>query len=114
MSKYEEIIEAAIPMFASNGIMATSTTKIAEAAEVTQPLIYHHFRYKERLFLCCLNQAFKEQKVGSTYSMIIHLVLSGNKKLLDKAIRENPELDVAICFVQNNLDCWFSIGEDHE
>jgi TetR/AcrR family transcriptional regulator, regulator of cefoperazone and chloramphenicol sensitivity len=43
------IREAALELFAANGVAATSVRTIAQAAEVSPALVIHHFGSKERL-----------------------------------------------------------------
>ena len=44
------IIEAAAPLFAQNGFFGTTTKEIANAASVSEALLYHHFRSKAALY----------------------------------------------------------------
>lgn len=45
-----EIMRAAAALFVERGVAGTSTSAIAAAAGVTQPLIYHHFKSKTGLW----------------------------------------------------------------
>jgi AcrR family transcriptional regulator len=47
----EQILAAALTLFCEHGYAATSTRRIAEAAGVTEGLIFHHFPSKEALLL---------------------------------------------------------------
>ena len=47
--KQENILNAAIELFAENGFNATSTNKIAKAAGVSEGLIFKHFTNKDGL-----------------------------------------------------------------
>ena len=58
MRKKQNIIRAAIHLFASQGFDGTTTLQIAHEAKVTEPLIYYHFKGKDDLFTCILEKAF--------------------------------------------------------
>lgn len=47
--KQENIISAALELFANEGYNATSTSKVAKAAKVSEGLIFRHFGNKEGL-----------------------------------------------------------------
>ena len=46
----EQIIEVALPIFASKGLDGASVEEIASAAGVSKPIVYEHFGGKEGLF----------------------------------------------------------------
>ena len=50
VEKRHAIIESATRLFGSIGFNATSTLEIADEADVTEPLIYYHFKGKHELF----------------------------------------------------------------
>lgn len=54
----QRILIVAISMFSSNGYDGVSTTQIAKASGVTQPLIHYHFKSKFSLWKACVSQAF--------------------------------------------------------
>jgi AcrR family transcriptional regulator len=60
MQKKQNIIRAAIRLFATQGFDGTTTLQIAHEAQVTEPLIYYHFKGKDDLFTHILKAAFKE------------------------------------------------------
>lgn len=60
MKKRQAIIDSATRLFGSIGFDATTTLEIAEDAEVTEPLIYYHFKGKDELFSHSLDLAFKK------------------------------------------------------
>ena len=60
MSKRQDLLAAAIPLFASRGYDATTTFELATAAGVTEPVIYYHFRNKDGLFTHILLKTFEE------------------------------------------------------
>lgn len=47
----EQLIEVATRLFAAAGYDATTTAAIAQAAGVTEPILYRHFRSKQELFV---------------------------------------------------------------
>lgn len=47
----EQLIEVATRLFAKSGYEATTTAAIAEAAGVTEPILYRHFDSKQELFV---------------------------------------------------------------
>jgi AcrR family transcriptional regulator len=47
----EQLIEVATKLFAKSGYDATTTAAIAEAAGVTEPILYRHFDSKQELFV---------------------------------------------------------------
>lgn len=60
MSKKQDLIKAAIPLFASQGFDATTTLELSQAAGVTEPVIYYHFTNKDGLFSYILTNTFTE------------------------------------------------------
>ena len=47
----EKILVTASDLFMRNGFLATSTRDIANACDLTQPSLYHHFKDKETLYV---------------------------------------------------------------
>lgn len=45
-----QLLDTALPLFAEQGFYATSMNQIAEAAGVTKPVLYQHFRSKRELY----------------------------------------------------------------
>ena len=60
MKKRQAIIESATRLFGSVGYDATTTLEIAHEADVTEPLIFYHFKGKSDLFTSSLEFAFEE------------------------------------------------------
>jgi AcrR family transcriptional regulator len=60
VEKRHAIIESATRLFGSIGFDATTTLEIADKADVTEPLIYYHFKGKHELFKISLELAFNE------------------------------------------------------
>ncbi len=55
--KQENILKAALQLFATQGYAATSTSKVAKAAGVSEGLIFRHFGNKEGLLNAILGMA---------------------------------------------------------
>ncbi len=75
------ILRAGLALFAQRGFEGVSTTDIAKAAAVTQPLIHYHFKTKEMLWRACIEDAsqfFKHSlfKIDLTQEMD-HLIKIG-------------------------------------
>ena len=58
----ERLLQAAIESFSALGYEGTSTTKLARAAKVAQPLVYHHFGSKEELWKAAMNHVFGQMR----------------------------------------------------
>jgi AcrR family transcriptional regulator len=52
----EQLIEVATKLFARKGHEATTTAAIAEAAGVTEPILYRHFKSKQELFIAIVRE----------------------------------------------------------
>lgn len=52
----EQLIEVATRLFARTGYEATTTAAIAEAAGVTEPILYRHFKSKQELFVAIVRE----------------------------------------------------------
>jgi AcrR family transcriptional regulator len=52
----DEILQAAIRLFASRGFHETSMSEVARAAHVSKALIFWHFKTKEELFMAVLSR----------------------------------------------------------
>ncbi len=64
MNKKRNIIRSATYLFAEQGFEGTTTLQIAQEADVTEPLIYYHFKGKNELFSHILETSFKEYFSG--------------------------------------------------
>jgi AcrR family transcriptional regulator len=60
----EQLIEVATKLFAKFGYEATTTAAIAEAAKVTEPILYRHFKSKQELFIA-IARAMSRQTLES-------------------------------------------------
>tara|TARA_R110000868_G_scaffold383050_2_gene649758 strand:- start:229 stop:750 length:522 start_codon:yes stop_codon:yes gene_type:complete len=80
--KQENILKAALKLFATQGYASTSTNKVAKEAGVSEGLIFRHFGNKEGLLAAILEmgQEAIKQKMASI------LMTSAPKELLRKYI----------------------------
>jgi AcrR family transcriptional regulator len=59
-NKKQDVQTAAVQLFSKQGFDGTTTLEIAEAAHVTEPVIYYHFKNKDGLFTHILLSTFAE------------------------------------------------------
>jgi len=69
-NKQNNILEAALELFAKQGYHATSTSHIAKKASVSEGLIFRHFKNKEGLLEHIL--AYIEQKIHLRFTRILN------------------------------------------
>jgi AcrR family transcriptional regulator len=67
--KQENILKAGLELFAAEGFHATSTSKVAKKAGVSEALIFRHFESKEGLLKAILQEG--NQKAQALFSEII-------------------------------------------
>jgi AcrR family transcriptional regulator len=53
------LIEAAARVFSRGSYRGTTTSEIARAAGVTEPVLYRHFASKRELYLACVDEAWR-------------------------------------------------------
>ncbi|WP_308637429.1 TetR/AcrR family transcriptional regulator [Paenibacillus silvisoli] len=53
----QQIVEAAVSVFAKQGYYKTTTAHIAQAVGVTQPYVFHFFKSKEELYSAVLERS---------------------------------------------------------
>lgn len=58
-SRKELIAQSALRLFAERGFDTTSTLRIAQAAHVSEPLIYKHFSTKDKLLECLIKTGYQ-------------------------------------------------------
>lgn len=95
--KQQNILDAALELFAEKGYHATSTGKIAARARVSEGLIFRHFGNKEGL----LNAVFAmgEERIRELYADIVFE--TDSKRLLRKS------LDMGLTMLQNKTESKF-------
>jgi len=67
--KQEKILQAALELFAKEGYHATSTSKVAKHAGVSEGLIFRHFGNKEGLLQAILDEG--EQRFKAMFADIV-------------------------------------------
>ena len=67
--KQERIVKSALELFAKSGYEATSTSKVAKAAGVSEGLIFRHFTNKEGLLNAILELG--KQKINANFLKIL-------------------------------------------
>jgi AcrR family transcriptional regulator len=60
LGKREVLLKAAVQLFSQQGYDGTTTAQIAKAANVSEPVIYYHFKNKDDLFTYILVSTFAE------------------------------------------------------
>ncbi len=109
--KQEKIIQAALQLFAREGYNATSTSKVAKEAEVSEGLIFRHFGNKEGLLKAILEEG--ENRIKTLYVDIV--MDSDPKSVIRKAIQmpgNVPESDYNFWKLQYKLKWELEINSD--
>lgn len=86
--KQEKIVKAARSLFAKEGYSATSTSKVAKEAGVSEGLIFKHFGSKEGLLAAIMEQGAAAMKV-----VMADIVMTADPK---EVIRKTLELPFQI------------------
>ena len=66
--KKEQILKAAVQLFAQKGFRATTLKNIAEVADLSEGTIYNYFDDKEHLFIALLEKLIEEQNKHGMYT----------------------------------------------
>lgn len=74
----DQVLDAAVPVFARNGYEGTSTEDVAKAAGISQPYLFRLFETKRALFIEVVLRCFA--KVGTTFTLVAE-GLSGEEAL---------------------------------
>lgn len=82
---------AALQLFAQEGYHATSTSKVARHANVSEGLIFRHFKNKEGLLLAILNEG--EKKIQTLLADIV--LETDAREVIRKTITMFEKIDVA-------------------
>lgn len=89
--KQEKILHAALALFAKEGFHATSTSKVAKAAGVSEGLIFRHFGNKEGLL-----QAILEEGENRLKTLFVDIVMEPEpKEVIRKTIEMTNKIDVS-------------------
>ncbi len=89
--KQEKILQAALQLFAKEGYHATSTSKVAKLAGVSEGLIFRHFGNKEGLL-----QTILEEGENKLKTLFVDIVMESEpKQVIRKAIEMTNMIDVS-------------------
>ena len=94
--KQQKIIDSALELFAKEGYNATSTSKVARHAGVSEGLIFRHFSNKEGLLQAILEEGERKIKV-----LFVDIVMENDpKEVIRKTITMTSQID------QSDYDFW--------
>lgn len=85
--KQEKILQSALELFAREGFHATSTSKVAKHAGVSEGLIFRHFSNKDGLL-----EAILELGKSRINAMFVDIVMDNNPKSVIRKCIEMPLL----------------------
>ena len=89
--KQERILQAALQLFAQEGYHATSTSKVAKKAGVSEGLIFRHFENKDGLLQAILDEGENRLK-----SLFVDIVMEPEpKEVIRKTIELTTRIDVS-------------------
>jgi len=86
MDKKEQIIEAAIDLFAQKGFEGTSIRDLASKADVNVAMVNYYFGSKDKLF-----EALVEVKAGSARGILEELLKDKTLTSIEKMNKDLPE-----------------------
>src|SRR5688572_24745215 len=69
-NRRQRILEAAIHAFAAGGFEGASTREIAEAAGVTDPLLFYHFKSKAELYYAAVHDQLEKLREGLDHALL--------------------------------------------
>jgi AcrR family transcriptional regulator len=79
----EQIMDAALRLFATRGLGTTKITDIARAAGISQGLLYHYFASKEAIYTELIGEAFERMNAAATALAATDL---GAREKLERAL----------------------------
>jgi TetR/AcrR family transcriptional regulator len=82
----EQIIQTAIQIFSQKGFRGTTTREIAQAAGVTEALVFQHFADKEELYAAILDSKANEEDAGEFLEELRHHAEHRNDEALFSAL----------------------------
>lgn len=91
----QQILSAALLLFATRGLAATKVTDIATAVGMSQGLMYHYFRSKEEIFTELIRGAF--ERLNFACRELVHMPQPPHEKIrlalaiLLQGIRDNAD-----------------------
>jgi AcrR family transcriptional regulator len=111
--KQENILKAALQLFANEGFHATSTSKVAKQAGVSEGLIFRHFGNKEGLLQAILKEGENQLK-----ELLVDIVMETDpKRVIRKAIEmpaKVPESDYVFWKLQFKLKWELEVNSDEK
>ena len=94
--KQEKILQAALELFAKEGYHATSTSKVAKKAGVSEGLIFRHFENKDGLLQAILIEGERRLK-----ALFVDIVMETDpKEVIRKTIEMTGKID------KSDYDFW--------
>jgi AcrR family transcriptional regulator len=96
--KKENILNAALELFAQEGFKATSTSKVAKAAGVSEGLIFRHFINKDGLLQAILDLGEEKAK-----TLFADIVLETDP---EKVIKNTCEFGMKLSQDKAQMDFW--------
>jgi TetR/AcrR family transcriptional regulator len=69
----EQILTAALKLFATKGLAATRMSDLSESTNISQGLVYHYYRSKEELFTNLLDTAIEKMNTAAINLEILPL-----------------------------------------
>lgn len=94
--KQEKIVQSALELFAKEGYHATSTSKVAKHAGVSEGLIFRHYTNKEGLLQAILEEG--ERRIKALYIDIVMDPVP--KEVIRKTIEMTSQID------ESDYDFW--------
>ncbi len=88
----DEILKAAMQLFADRGFHETSMAEVARAARVSKALIFWHFKTKEELFVAVLNRLLEPYSID----------FSDEAQLLDEREQILKLVELYLLFVRDH------------
>lgn len=89
--KQEKILQAALELFAKEGFHATSTSKVARHAGVSEGLIFRHFRNKDGLLQAILGEG--ERRLKAMFADIV--METKPEEVIRKTITMTDQIDLS-------------------
>lgn len=81
MSKKLKILESAMREFSTKGFNGASTFRIAQVANTTQPLTYHHFTNKFTLWKEAVNKSYIGNSKEFNRMVLFELLFGESERL---------------------------------
>jgi AcrR family transcriptional regulator len=65
VERRQAVLDTACRVFSAASYRGATTAEIAEAAEISEPILYRHFGSKRELFLACLDEAWQRFRAAA-------------------------------------------------